>query len=243
MITLLGGLTVLDAAAVGLYVAAWVGYTWVADNSRLARHSVTRRMNRFRLAWGRSILRREVRISDTAMMSNFLTGISLFASTSILIVGGLVALLGAGEQAIRAIDALGIVPATPLGVWEMKVLLLIAIFVYAFFKFAWAFRLSNYASILIGAGPLVTGAWTEEAETHAQRIARMVALVAHHLNRGLRAYFFALAALAWFLHPAALVIATALVIRVLYRREFRSRARQTLSDPLPPPPSLADPGS
>ena len=241
MVTVLDGLSVLDGVAVAVYCAAWIGYTWIADNSRLARRSVTRQMNRFRLAWARSILTRDIRVADTTMVSNFLTGISLFASTAILIVGGLVALLGSGEQAIRAIDALGVVPETPLGVWELKVLLLIAIFIYAFFTFAWAFRLSNYASILVGAGPLVAGEWTEEAEIHAQRIARMIALVAHHLNRGLRAYFFALAALAWFLHPVALIVASALVIGVLYRREFRSRARQTLMDPLPPVPPLADP--
>ncbi len=239
-LAVLGGLSAFDAIAFAVFVAAWVSYTWVADTSRLAERSVTRRMNKFRRDWSRSILTREVRIADTAMVSNFLSGISLFASTAILIVGGLVALLGAGEQAIRAMDALAFVPDTPLGVWELKVLLLIAIFIYAFFKFAWAFRLSNYASILVGAGPLVTGAWTAAAETHAERIARMMTLVAHHTNRGLRAYFFALAALAWFLHPAALIVATALVIRVLYRREFRSRALATLTDPLPPSPSVTN---
>ena len=37
--------------------------------------------------------------------------------------------------------------------WEVKVLLLIGIFVFAFFKFAWAFRLTHYTAILIGAAP------------------------------------------------------------------------------------------
>ncbi len=40
-------------------------------------------------------------------------------------------------------------------VWHAKVLLLIVIFVYAFFKFAWAFRLTNNCAILIGAAPSV----------------------------------------------------------------------------------------
>jgi uncharacterized membrane protein len=237
----LEGLSTLDLAALAVFFVAWLGYTWAADRGPMAERSITRRMNRFRLAWARSIPTREVRVGDTAAVGNFLTGISLFASTSILMIGGLVALLGAGEEAMRAIEALSFVPSTTLAAWELKILLLVAIFIYAFFKFAWAFRLSNYASILVGAAPLVTGEWTEEAEIHARRIARMVALVAFHLNRGLRAYFFALAALAWFIHPVGLMVATLLVLRVLYRREFRSRALRTLLDPSPPLPPATDP--
>ena len=36
-------------------------------------------------------------------------------------------------------------------VWELKIVGLAIIFIYAFFKFAWAYRLFNYAAILLGA--------------------------------------------------------------------------------------------
>ena len=52
----------------------------------------------------------------------------------------------------------------------------------------------------------------------------VIGLAAYHLNRGLRGYFFALAALAWFLHPAIFAFVSTWVVLVLYRREFRSRA-------------------
>ena len=45
---------------------------------------------------------------------------------------------------------------------------------------------------------------------------------ARHFNNGLRAYYFGLAALAWFIHPLLLMMATFWVIFVIYRREFRS---------------------
>ena len=53
-------------------------------------------------------------------------------------------------------------------------------------------------------------------------------LAARHANDGLRAYYFALAVLSWFLHPVAFMLATAWVTAVLYRREFLSRALNIL---------------
>ena len=35
--------------------------------------------------------------------------------------------------------------------WQIKVLALIAVMAYAFFKFAWTFRLQNYCAVLLGA--------------------------------------------------------------------------------------------
>ena len=39
--------------------------------------------------------------------------------------------------------------------WEAKTIGLAVIFVYAFFKFAWSYRLYNYVAIMLGATPPV----------------------------------------------------------------------------------------
>jgi uncharacterized membrane protein len=46
----------------------------------------------------------------------------------------------------------------------------------------------------------------------------------------LRAYYFSFAALAWFFSPIALVMATLLVVLVLYGREFHSDVLNVLRD-------------
>ena len=51
-------------------------------------------------------------------------------------------------------------------------------------------------------------------------------------NRGLRAYFFGLAALAWFIQPWAFVLATSWVVAVLYWRDSRSATLATLAGPV-----------
>jgi uncharacterized membrane protein len=49
-------------------------------------------------------------------------------------------------------------------------------------------------------------------------------------NRGLRAYYFGLALLAWFIGPIYLAISAVWVVAVLYRRDFRSVILKTLSE-------------
>ena len=220
----------LDYLAVSTFFFAWVGYSWYVDGSRASRRSITAVMRRYRLAWAKEMGRRDVRIVDTQVVGNFLTGIGFFASTTILVIGGLFALLGAADKAVAALSDLPLIQTTTAALWEAKVLLLMAVFVYAFFKFAWAFRLSSYASILIGAMPMPDAA-PEVLDRHAQRIARMVQLVAHHQNQGFRAYFFAVALITWFIHPAVLLLSSCIVVAVLQRREFRSRALRALADP------------
>jgi uncharacterized membrane protein len=218
------GVTVLDYLAMGWFLIVWFGYTVLVDYSPLRRRSVSAAMNGYRRRWIGEMLKREVRLVDTQILGNLMTGIGFFASTTILLIGGLFALLGASETAISALAELPIAIRTTRPVWEAKVLMLVVIFVYAFFKFAWAYRLSNYCVILIGAAPSradLSAAAGDEG--YVERLARVANQMGHHFNRGLRAYFFALATLGWFIHPAVFIVASTWVLLVLYRRDFRSR--------------------
>ncbi len=216
-------LTVIDYVAVCWFLVAWAGYTAVVDYSPMRRRSVSAAMNGFRRRWITEMLKREIRLVDTQILGNLMTGIGFFASTTILLVGGLFALLGASDAAISAMAELPIAIRTTRPVWEGKVLMLVVIFVYAFFKFAWAYRLSNYCAILIGAAPSRAELAGTIDETYVERLSRIANQMGHHFNRGLRAYFFALATLGWFIHPALFIIASSWVLFVLYRRDFRSR--------------------
>lgn len=222
-------MTVVDYIAIGWFFIVWLGYTAVVDYSPLRRRSVSAAMNGFRRRWITEMLKREVRLVDTQILGNLMTGIGFFASTTILLIGGLFALLGASEAAINALAELPIAIRTTRPVWETKVLMLVLIFVYAFFKFAWAYRLSNYCAILIGAAP--PRSEFSAADDYVERLARIANQMGHHFNRGLRAYFFALATLGWFIHPALFIAASTWVLLVLYRRDFRSREFHLLGGP------------
>jgi uncharacterized membrane protein len=103
------------------------------------------------------------------------------------------------------------------------------IFVYAFFKFAWAYRLFNYVAILLGATPPVEKRDTPEAQTHVMRVTRVFQSAGRHFNRGQRGFFFALGYLGWFISPWVLFASTFAVVIVLARRQFSSSAWRALS--------------
>jgi len=214
-------LTPSDYAALGWFCAAWAGFTYFADHSPWSRQCVGSVMDRHRLRWMREMMGREMRIVDTQVQQSVQNGIAFFASTSMLVLGGLIAALGATQPATSVFRDLPFVMATTPAVLEVKILLMIVIFVYAFFKFARAFRLASFFVMMIGAAPSKP---TPAQADYAEAVARVGSLAAQHMTLGLRAYFFALAGLGWFVHPAVFVFTTTWVLLVVYRREFRSRA-------------------
>ncbi|WP_249731965.1 DUF599 domain-containing protein [Roseococcus sp. SDR] len=225
---MIGGLlSTLDVAALVVFFACWAGYTAVVDRvPRIQRRSVIAAMDEHRRRWMIALLNRENRISDTAIIGNLMQSTGFLANTSIFILAGLVALLGSPDLGRRVLAALPFAEAPSSDIaWEMRIALLVLIFVRAFFELTWALRQFNYCSIVIGGiglGPDFT--------PQAEMAAKVANRAARHFNTGLRAYYFGLAALAWIIHPIALIIASLLVLRELHRREFRSVVRDALAD-------------
>ena len=106
---------------------------------------------------------------------------------------------------------------------------MIGIFVYALFKFAWAFRLSHYKAILIGATPLLEDGDALSYLRHADLVADLNRIAAEHANAGLRFFFYSIAAMAWFFHSLLFMVATLAVVLILIRRDFFSRARAVVA--------------
>ena len=225
----LTGIALADVVAPLWVHACWIGYTLYADRGH-APPNLMQRMHAYRRLWMRAMLARDNRMVDTQIIANLMRSASFFASTTMFIIAGLIAVLGARDKAMAVLAELPFaVEARPL-LWDLKVLLLVVLFVYAFFKFTWAFRHYNYVLILVGAVP-APDRLTEESQRIAERIARIATSTGRHFNGGLRAYYFGLAALSWFVHPWLFVALTAWVVWVLYRREFRSRLLKTLAAP------------
>ena len=115
--------------------------------------SLNHRMDRHRAEWTRRMLARDMRMLDGQIMGSLQNGTAFFASTSLLAIGGTFALLRATEDVMQVFATLPIGIETTRAVWETKVIGLLVIFIYAFFKFSWSYRLFNYGAILMGAMP------------------------------------------------------------------------------------------
>jgi uncharacterized membrane protein len=221
------GLSTLDLAALAVFFACWAGYAAITDRvPSIRRRSVIAAMDEQRRRWMLGVPFRENRIADTAIVGNLMQSTSFLANTSIFILGGLVALIGAPDLGRRVLASLPFADP-PAGdfAWELRITLLVLIFIRAFFELTWALRQFNYCSIVIGGIP--SG---EEGRAQALVAAEVANRAATHFNDGLRAYYFGLAALAWIVHPVALILASLLVLRELHRREFRSVIRRALAE-------------
>lgn len=217
----------LDLLALAWFAACWTGYVWFTDHRETARPTLRRQMNKFIREWIARMVDRDNRMLDVNIMRNLTRSSQFFASTTMLILGALVALMGYAEKAAGVIAELPFTQQVSERVWELKILLLVLIFVYAFFKFSWSIRQFGLASVLVGATHK-TPADAEMFAVHIDRIAAIVAFAGGNFNSGLRAYYFGVAALSWFLHPVLMIVVTASVVYVLHHREFRSRTLQLL---------------
>jgi uncharacterized membrane protein len=223
-------ITWVDAVALAFFALAWTGYIWFAVRLGRRAPSLHSRMDGFRREWMVRMIERDNRMVDVNIVRNLTRSSQFFASTTMLILGALVALMGYVQQALDVVSELPFTVQASQRLLEIKILLLVVIFAYAFFKFSWAIRQLNFCSILVGAAPRQPKENPEQYAPVINRIARITSYAGVNYNNGLRAFYFALAALTWFLHPWLMIAATAWVVYVLYHREFRSKTLRALVD-------------
>jgi uncharacterized membrane protein len=227
-------LPVIDWIGLGLFFAAWVGYAVFARRRSRTRPSFLASSNRVRWQWMWQTTYREVRVLDGVVVQLQSSTASFFASTTILIIGALVAVLGATERASDLVRELPFVARTSMLVFDFKVVVLAAIFIYAFFRFTWSIRQYSAGVLLVAAAPEAAAVIDDDQRrAFADRAGRVMGLAAESFNDGLRAYYMSFAAVAWFISPWAMLATAAVVIWVLYRREFRSEVLHMLDGPWP----------
>ena len=220
-----------DWVAVGVFFSAWVGYAQFARRRAETQPSILASTNRIRHLWMLQATHREVRVVDAVVMQSLSSSPSFFASTTILIIGGLLAVLGTTDKANELVRDIPIAAQTSVLVFDLKLLLMLGIFVYAFFRFTWSMRQYTFGALLVGAAPEAKQ-FAEEGlprDEFADRAGRVVGLAAETFNDGLRAYYLAFAAIGWFFSPLVFVLASVGVIYILYQREFRSEVLDALN--------------
>ncbi|KAF1066562.1 MAG: hypothetical protein GAK45_01881 [Pseudomonas citronellolis] len=178
----------------------------------------------YREDWMRRLMLRDNRVADASVIGNLERNASFFASSTLIILAGILTLLGSTERTVSVLADLPFVMPPTRGLSELKLLSLAVVFVYAFFTFSWCMRQYNFAAVLIGSAPMIGERHVSELERKAfgERAARVVSMAANQFNQGLRSYYFGLAMLAWFINPWLFILVTSGVVLVLYRREFHS---------------------
>lgn len=215
-------MTWLDGAALAFFLFSWWFLGWLIDSSPWHRFTLSAAMKSQRREWMRQMASREVRLVDANIITGLQQATSFFASTALLAVGAGFGLLTAADTIIGAFEQSMAHVRIDRASFYVKTAVLMGLYAYAFFKFGWAYRLFNYSAVMLAATPEAGRPGAEEA---AQSVADMNIAAAAEYTHGLRAFFLAIAILAWFTTWWAFAGATVVIFASLANRQFNSRAR------------------
>ena len=215
----------LDWAASIYIVSMWLILSYVIEHPPKSRPSVTVLMSQRRRDWMHVFVHRDPRIFDSQILASLRQGTSFFASTCIFAIGGVLALAKNTDPLVGVAQEVTAV-TTPALIIQMKLAFVALFLTNAFLKFVWANRVFGYCAVMMAAVPNDPN--DPGAHPKAQQAAELNIRAAMNFNRGLRALYFALGALAWLLGPIPLMIAATVVIWVVWSREFASIPRDIL---------------
>ncbi len=233
--------------AVFWFILCWVGYSRYASWRARDTACLASVLHLYREDWMRRMLLRDNRIADANVIGNLERNASFFASSTLIILAGVLTVLGASDRAVSLLADLPFAQPVSRGMSEIKLLALAMVFVYAFFTFSWCMRQYNFAAVLVGSAPMVgeRNVSDQERRAFSERTARVISMAANQFNYGLRAYYFGMAVLGWFVNPWFFMGITAGVVLILYRREFHSDVLQVMvftQAPMAEPPKPSSGG-
>ena len=226
----MGEISLLNWLSLLWFLTCWVSYTQFAKYKAKTSASLSSVLHVHRINWMRRLLQREVRVADSSLLANLERNVTFFASSCVLILAGLLTALTAVDQVQDMVNNLTFVVPDTLITLELKMAVLIGVFIYAYFTFTWSMRQFGFASVLVGAAPLPGDSSVTAADRRSFAIyaAKVIDQASRSYNYGLRSYYFSLAVLPWFIHPLAFMVAALMVVGVLFHREFMSNSLDSL---------------
>lgn len=205
-------------------ILGWVLYTIVASRLERVRPSLSIIMSNQRRRWVENAVHRESPL-DAILSGNLMSAVSFFASTTILIVLALFALFGQLSTVVATVN--DIQPNQTISIREVErhVVIVLIMFGMAFMSFTLSIRQFNHFCIMLGAAD-----HSEQSDPNEIRvITALNSLGARNFNQGVRAYYFSIGMVAWFISPLAAMATTALVFAAILYREFFSPSRNLVA--------------
>jgi len=222
-------LSIIDVFALFTFVLSWSGYSWFARKKAKSTDCLARSLHQHRIHWMHEAITKETRVGEASLLSNLERNITFFASSTLLILAGLLTLFAKIETLDMVISSMPYADHTSPLMIQLKLSLLAFIFVLSFFQFTWSMRQYGFVNVMMGAAPIDVSGQNENLKSYAKQMATVQDQAAHAYNYGLRSYYFALAAMCWFFHPVLLILMSIWVVYTLYTREFNSKAVKAIT--------------
>jgi uncharacterized membrane protein len=122
----------------------------------------------------RRVLERENRIANTVVLQAVMRSDNLFITTRLFIIACLTICLGAVDWVQAMVSGIGYIAVSSRETREVRILVLIGIFVFAFFKFTWSLRQFNFTQMLFASARMLAEKDAPDRADFAPRAAMMV---------------------------------------------------------------------
>lgn len=213
----------LDWLALAFFVLSIVAYGRFADRTRRAG-ILNAHMREVRRLWMLRYLQREDRVLDAIFTGHSMNSISLFSSATLLIVVALLGVLGNSDLAYRLANQSVFITSTTGVLFQAKLIGVICVFIYGFYRFTWALLQYNYLLALTSSAPLARDLTPEAAREMADKLSVVLNAAVTSFHSGFRTYYYALAWVGWFFHPVVFMAAILFVTFILVYRQIHSPA-------------------
>lgn len=224
----LNALSAADFAAFALFAVAWLAYEPLLKAAARGKGLINTDMTVIRGAWMRTMAGRENRFMDGQLLGHTLNSASFFASSNLILIAGAAGVLFGGEGAFRSASSLMVLKTSSRLLFEAQIALVLITLARGLLEFIWAIRQMNYCLAVIGAVP--DAADKDFQRSYGEAAARLLNPALSSFNRGVRGYYFALAAAAWLFGPLAFALATLAAMTLLMTRQRRSPAARAIAD-------------
>lgn len=200
----------------------YFAYNIIVPQVEKLRPSLSTIMNLQRRRWVANASRRDNPF-DAILSGNIMGSVSFLASTAVLLILAIFAVFGQVPALMETLNSLSLNRIYTIMDVQLHLVVMLSMFVLAFFAFTLSLRQFNHFCIMLGA--IDHSEPTSEEELDA--ITRMNALGARNFNSGVRAYYFSVATVAWFISEWLPIAACLATILILAQREFFSSSHRT----------------
>ncbi len=226
-------LTGHDFRAFFITIALWFSYNiYMTYRIQSARSgSLTSWINLYRVRWMYSAMQRlpQDRLIDTRVLEYFMQNSTFFASTSIFIAAGIASIMQGREEFRALVTSSAFFADYSPYFWEARCVLLIAIFIYAFFKYTWSLRQIHYACVLISTAPQISAKQKPLfLRKTAKHIATLIINGSKHHDAAVRSFYAGFIFFSSFINIYLTMVLMILNMCILHRREFYSKTLKTL---------------
>ncbi len=203
-----------------LMIAAYYFVLWRRSRrdphySIIAVNALTRRL------WVRNVMTNPGKdVMAVQTLRNFIMAGIMMASTASLLIIGTLTLSGQAENITRSWHILGLFGSHSPELWIVKVMCLLADFLFAFFAYAMSIRLANQVLFMLNVS-------AQDQEGHPilspDNVAARLNQAGQMVAVGMRSFFFAIPLVFWLFGPVFFVLATiGLVVALNYIDQHQS---------------------